>query len=136
MAGTLTSGHERTGASFVGATTRYVDKGLLPYIYEVSRRYTSVHVTVQGPRLVNTQTLSKRLAHRYLLSGPTRRQVASLRVQSDQDANLRLAVFGANSHERQRCKHVSACSDEPAWSFTCSSRDWLTTQPRPPDFRA
>ena len=29
MAGTLTSGHERTGASFVGATTWYVDKGLL-----------------------------------------------------------------------------------------------------------
>ena len=44
-AGTLTSGHERTGPSSVGATTWYVDKGLLLYIYDVSRRYTSVHVT-------------------------------------------------------------------------------------------
>ena len=53
-AGTLTSGHERTGPSSVGATTRYVDKGLLLYIYDVSRRYTSVHVTRMPVRLTRT----------------------------------------------------------------------------------
>ena len=39
------SGHERTGPSSVGATMRYMDKGLLLYIYNVSHRYTSVHMT-------------------------------------------------------------------------------------------
>ena len=51
MAGTLTSWHERTGPSSVGATTQYVDKGLLLYIYDVSRRYTSVHMTRMPVRL-------------------------------------------------------------------------------------
>ena len=50
-AGTLTSRHERTGPSSVEATTRSVDKGLLLYIYGVSRRYTSVHVTRMPVRL-------------------------------------------------------------------------------------
>ena len=39
------SGHEQTGPSSVGATTRYLDKELLLSIYDVSRRYTSIHVT-------------------------------------------------------------------------------------------
>lgn len=53
----------------------------------------------------------------------------SLSAQSDQHANLRLAVFGSTSHERQRCKHVSACGGGSAWISCRSPGCWLTSKP-------
>ena len=58
---TLTSGHKRTGLSPVGATTWYIDKGLLLYIYDVSRRYTSVHVTRMPVKFAPSQPLEKKV---------------------------------------------------------------------------